>query len=723
MEVATTSSELRIARLFSAGIGLIAVLAFAGARTVVVQPAPLMLPRWYDLLIAALFVFAVTIAIIAPRAQLRTLRRIDGALVIAYLLLAVLLWPALLTGGHASAPGQLTWILTVSSIPVLAAVVAWGARGAWTVLAVVAVSVEVLRFSFGYSSQNTVVNDLDALLSALIVCALGSTLLTLAREADAARDAALEAARQRAEELARHAAQIRTHTIVHDEVLATLAFAARGTDSMLPALAEQAHRASTMLAALAEGPDPSVMVDVRDFCHELRDLADQFGAQIDIVTQIDARSNELPRERVGAILAALHQALVNSVAHAGSGATRAVAVDIAPDRITVIGSDDGRGFDPQRVPADRMGVSASILGRMHELDGGFAQLNSSPGRGTRITLGWQSAATPAVAPIAVSESLWERSDRSLQLILGGMVLSQVLVGIYMAAVSSSPWHSLLAVAGICIALAVVGRGATRRPGVRTVVLVCALLVAVCSVIFLPGTPDRIHYADLWYIPGCSLVLLMLCLRGRPLAAFVGLGLCIAVTLIGVEANESESKQVAAAIFRAIVVLVLGSLLLAGIRWARRSAARSRAAEIAGLEERAWAAELRTELHRGAEEVGTLVSPILATIELGRPLTEAEKRQCVVLEGRLRDDFRGGRLAREPLRSAAAVARARGIDVVLVDDVSNHEIPDQTLSAIAQWMAAQLEAAESASFAGHLLPAGRGRLAVAVAGDLATSFGG
>ncbi len=232
-----------------------------------------------------------------------------------------------------------------------------------------------------------------------------------------------------------------------------------------------------------------------------------------------------------------------------------------------------------------------------------------------------------------------------------MVLSQVLVGLYMARVSSSPWPSLLAVIGICIALAVVGRDATHRPGIGTVVLVCALLMAVCLIIFLPGTPDELRFADLWYIPGCSLVLLMLCLRGRPLAAFVGLALVAGVTAAGVHLNGSESKQVAAAIFRSIVVLVLGSLLLAGIKWARRSAAQSRAAEIAGLEERAWAAELRTEASpAGRRDRRVLVGPALATIEQGRPLTQAEKQQCMVLEGRLRDDFRGGRLAREPLRS-------------------------------------------------------------------------
>ncbi len=111
--------------------------------------------RWYNLLIVALFIYAVSIALIAPFAQLRTLRRLDGALVVAYLLLSAPLWPALLTGGHTNAPAQLVWILTVSAIPVLAAVVAWGTRAAWIVLAVFAVSVEVLRLSFGYQAART----------------------------------------------------------------------------------------------------------------------------------------------------------------------------------------------------------------------------------------------------------------------------------------------------------------------------------------------------------------------------------------------------------------------------------------------------------------------------------------------------------------------------------------------------------------------------------------
>ena len=47
--------------------------------------------------------------------------------------------------------------------------------------------------------------------------------------------------------------------------------------------------------------------------------------------------------------------------------------------------DRGPGFDPAAVPADRRGISESIVGRMSR-HGGRAVVHSVPGEGTEVEL-------------------------------------------------------------------------------------------------------------------------------------------------------------------------------------------------------------------------------------------------------------------------------------------------------------------------------------------------
>jgi signal transduction histidine kinase len=53
-------------------------------------------------------------------------------------------------------------------------------------------------------------------------------------------------------------------------------------------------------------------------------------------------------------------------------------------------ADDGRGFDPAKVPAHRLGLAVSIVERVRRLPGGDVEVRSRPGAGTRIHLSWQA---------------------------------------------------------------------------------------------------------------------------------------------------------------------------------------------------------------------------------------------------------------------------------------------------------------------------------------------
>jgi signal transduction histidine kinase len=88
--------------------------------------------------------------------------------------------------------------------------------------------------------------------------------------------------------------------------------------------------------------------------------------------------------RARTLLGAVREATVNAAKHAGVDSI-AVFIEVEPGQISAFVRDRGRGFDPDRVPADRRGIADSIRARM-ERAGGRVVLVTAPGEGTEVQL-------------------------------------------------------------------------------------------------------------------------------------------------------------------------------------------------------------------------------------------------------------------------------------------------------------------------------------------------
>jgi signal transduction histidine kinase len=89
-------------------------------------------------------------------------------------------------------------------------------------------------------------------------------------------------------------------------------------------------------------------------------------------------------ERLGALLDACREALVNAANHSGSKEL-SLYVEVEPDAVTAYVRDQGSGFDPSSVQEDRRGIADSIVGRMRRYKGD-AVITSDPGKGTEVRL-------------------------------------------------------------------------------------------------------------------------------------------------------------------------------------------------------------------------------------------------------------------------------------------------------------------------------------------------
>ncbi|MEA5363033.1 ATP-binding protein [Amycolatopsis sp., V23-08] len=94
----------------------------------------------------------------------------------------------------------------------------------------------------------------------------------------------------------------------------------------------------------------------------------------------------IPASAALALVRATEEALRNAERHAGADSV-SVRLGSSPGGVTVTITDDGRGFDPAAVSPARRGVRGSVVERMRAA-GGTAEVTSSPGAGTAVTLRW-----------------------------------------------------------------------------------------------------------------------------------------------------------------------------------------------------------------------------------------------------------------------------------------------------------------------------------------------
>jgi signal transduction histidine kinase/phage shock protein PspC (stress-responsive transcriptional regulator) len=209
-----------------------------------------------------------------------------------------------------------------------------------------------------------------------VVAVLGGVVLVIApwalrlwRDVDTERSARVREAER---------ADIAAH--LHDSVLQTLALIQRSAAD--PAQVARLARAQERdLREWLYGPRPDgggamLAAEVKAVTAQVED---RFGTAVDVVVVGDRRLDD----RGVALVAALREACVNAVRYAGAPVT--VYVESGPDGVEAFVRDRGPGFDPDAVPADRLGVRESIVGRMQR-HRGTAAIRSVAGEGTEVRL-------------------------------------------------------------------------------------------------------------------------------------------------------------------------------------------------------------------------------------------------------------------------------------------------------------------------------------------------
>ncbi len=170
-------------------------------------------------------------------------------------------------------------------------------------------------------------------------------------------------------------AEIAAH--LHDSVLQTLALIQNraGPSSEVARLARAQERELRDWLVACSGPVGE------DLATELRRVA--AAIELDYPARLEVVATGEPAAAHTALVAAAREAMLNAARHAGGEVS--VYLETSPGGIDVFVRDRGPGIDLATLPADRLGIRESIIGRMSRA-GGTATVAPGAGGGTEVHL-------------------------------------------------------------------------------------------------------------------------------------------------------------------------------------------------------------------------------------------------------------------------------------------------------------------------------------------------
>lgn len=391
----------------------------------------------------------------------------------------------------------------------------------------------------------------------------------------------------------------------------------------------------------------------------------------------------LPPQVLAALREAVLEALRNVECHArGRDAGRRVrallTVRQVRDGVRVVVRDDGVGFDPADAPQVHLGLRLSVRERMDALPGGWVQVDTAPGRGTRVFLGW-APPRPGYLPAAPEPRRCLPHD-GLALSRGGWVTRLLTAAVSLGAwahaaywgARSGGWGLLagccsaaaLTVAGLCVTGPPAG-----GPG-RWRTRVAAACVALAPAFFLASwVPAPVMGQDGWSYSYAVVVINLLILGDRSRWAWLALAGTAATTL-GVELiRQLPAAPLLVSLAHQLYDTTVLSGVIALVRRVEAAEGEARhLARLAGLEQEATVARLEEE-RRLLGRVRDISHPVLRRLrDAPVPLEDSLGAQVSRVEAELRDLVRVPRLTALPdLVEAVRRARERGVRVTQIDD--------------------------------------------------------
>lgn len=291
-----------------------------------------------------------------------------------------------------------------------------------------------------------------------------------------------------------------------------------------------------------------------------------------------------------------------------------------------------------------------------------------------------------------------RTVRSVATLLAvGFALYFVARGIWWIEQPTAPLLMVLAIGIylVVVNIAILGDGASARMPLWSAVLALfASAVVPALVTFSLEPADRIAPFATWYIGALGLLGVVCVVRRRPMIGW----LTLAVLVVAASISLGFGVALNLGLVGSIMWVAVANLLV--MFWDRAVSDTERLAEIQQAVS-AWHATQRVrqrERRLRTQFALAVAGPVLSRVVAARgSLSDQERLDARLAEGRLRDELRGADLLNDAVRNAIEAARRRGAIVTVfdeggfdgIDEDRRREIRDELAGVLTQAQTARL----------------------------------
>ena len=195
----------------------------------------------------------------------------------------------------------------------------------------------------------------------------------------------------------------------------------------------------------------------------------------------------------------------------------------------------------------------------------------------------------------------------------------------------------------------------------------------------------------WYVAALGTLMTITSTRRRHSFAWAGIAFLAVHTVIWAGLPALASLGVIGSISWVAVSHILSS----GMAKATKDALRFALAEREATD---WQAAQEAHVFERQVRLGQTSSsalPMLRRIqESGGELTDAERMECLHLEGAIRDEIRGRKLLSDAVRDEVMIARRRGAVVTLLDEGGLDELSESELQRVHEQVAAAIHSTDA-----------------------------
>lgn len=319
-------------------------------------------------------------------------RRISTGTAATLMILGFLLWHLGVIGAGTPAMSR-PWSWGFPGIGIALAARAWRLRTAMLYATLFCLLIFLVPATSAGNTRSWYESAQDALLSVVMAVVILTPIEALGRAATASDRAAEEAIRETTAAAlagAIRAERARLDGLVHDTVLSALVVAAQARSTeVFEAAARAAQSSLDQLDGLQSTDDEQAPIGAEELMSRLRAATASYRSRV--IVDGGQPTITIPLAASRALVQATMEAVRNSAIHARCGSTVTVRLTRGPapqaTGVHIEIADSGPGFNPDSVPAQRLGIRVSIIQRMQDISG-KAVISSSIGSGTRVRLTW-----------------------------------------------------------------------------------------------------------------------------------------------------------------------------------------------------------------------------------------------------------------------------------------------------------------------------------------------